>query len=158
MSRRRRTRYRRANVEVTQFMSPLDLIDRFMPLASKEVHIGMQGDEELALIAGVHEYGSVKMNIPARSFVGTGKKKGQVPIGKLVRKSLTDIAIGKMRAETLLQEIGELGLDRMQKNFDRIKQPGLSPIYARRKSGKKLLIEDQDLRNALTFEVTRKRR
>lgn len=87
-------------------MSPLDLIDRFMPLASKEVHIGMQGDEELALIAGVHEHGSAKMNIPARSFVGTGKKKGQVPIGKLVRKSLTDIALGKKRADALLQEIG----------------------------------------------------
>ncbi|MFE0394747.1 hypothetical protein ACFW4G_03605 [Paenibacillus lactis] len=155
---RKRTRYRRANVEVTEDMNPAELITRLLPLTHKEVHIGMQGNEELALVAAVHEYGSAKMNIPARSFIGTGKKKGQVAIGKLVRPAVMEIAQGRMRAETLFQEIGELGLDRMRKNFDRIKQPSLSPIYARRKSGKKLLVQDEELRNALTFEVTPKRR
>ncbi|WP_234399636.1 hypothetical protein [Paenibacillus popilliae] len=137
-------------------MDSAELITRLLPLRHKEIHIGMQGDEELALVAGVHEYGSAKMNIPARSIIGAGKKKAQAAIGKLVRAGVTQIALGRKGAQSLQTEIGELGLDRMLKNFDRIKQPALSPIYARRKSGNKLLIADEDLRNALTYTIVSK--
>ncbi|UVI28172.1 hypothetical protein [Paenibacillus spongiae] len=155
---RKRTRNRKANVEVTQDMDPMDLINRLLPLKQKEVLIGMQGDKDLATIAGVHEYGSVKLKIPARSFIGSGKKKAQVAIGKLVRKAVTEIALGQRAGPSLFEKIGELGLDRMKKNFDRIKQPGLSPVYARRKASKKLLIADQELRNALSFTIVSKGR
>jgi hypothetical protein len=154
----RRTRYRRANVEVTDDMNLSELAERLRALTHQEVHIGMEGNAELAMIAGVHEYGSIKMGIPARSFIGTGKKKAQAAIGKLVRKGMMEIALGHRSAGELLDEIGAVGLERTQKNFDRIKQPGLSPIYARVKTGRKLLVSDQDLRNSLVYRVVRKGR
>lgn len=149
-----RSRARRAGVQVTGDDNLQLLAARLRPLTQKKVRIGMQGDAELAMIAGVHEYGSLKMNIPARSFIGTGKKKGQAPIGKLVRAGVTEIARGRMRVDDLLQEIGKVGLDRMKKNFERIKQPPLSARYARHKSGpNKLLQRDEDLRDSLTYDV-----
>lgn len=154
----RRTSYRRANVVVTGDMDLAALVGRLRPLTKEEVHIGMEGSEELAMIAGVHEYGSVKMGIPARSFIGSGKKKAQAAIGKLVRKGVTEIALSQRTVQSLQDEIGELGHERMLKNFDRIKQPGLSPIYARFKTGKKLLIADKELRDAIVFKVVQKRR
>ncbi|WP_236338480.1 hypothetical protein [Paenibacillus plantiphilus] len=134
-----------------------ELLGRLRPLTQNEVHVGMQGDAELAMIAGVHEYGSVKMKIPARSFIGTGKKKAQAAISKLVRKGINEIARGERDIESLYEEIGQLALGKMEKNFDRIKQPPISPIYAKYKvGGKKLLRAEQDLRESLTFKIVPK--
>lgn len=152
----RRRSVRRANVQYTGDMDLSVLVDRVRPLMDQEVVIGVQGNAELAMIAGVHEFGSAKMNIPARSFIGTGKKKAQAAIAKLVRQGVNEIALGNKSVDSLLQEIGELGQQRVVKNFDRIKQPGLSAIYARYKKGKKLLIADMDLRDSIVFKVRRK--
>lgn len=149
-----RSRARRVGVQITGEDNLQRLAEQLRPLAGKKVRIGMQGDAELAMIAGVHEYGSVKMNIPARSFIGTGKKKGQTAIGKLVRAGVTEIAHGRKSIDSLFTEIGEVGLDRMVKNFNRIKQPALSARYAAHKTGpRKLLQRDEDLWDSLTFDV-----
>lgn len=152
----RRRSIRRANVQYTGDMDLSVLVDRVRPLMDQEVVIGVQGNAELAMIAAVHEFGSAKMNIPARSFIGTGKKKAQAAIGKLVRAGVTEIALGNKSVESLLQEIGEVGQQRVVKNFDRIKQPGLSAIYARYKKGKRLLQSEMDLRDSIVFRVRRK--
>ncbi|ULO08931.1 hypothetical protein H1230_09235 [Paenibacillus sp. 19GGS1-52] len=152
-----RARARRAGVQVTGEDNLQQLAARLRPLTEKKIRIGMQGDAELAMIASVHEYGSMKMNIPARSFIGTGKKKGQAPIGKLVRVGVTEIAHGRKSIDALFAEIGAVGLDRMVKNFNRIKQPALSARYAAHKTGpRKLLQRDEDLRDSLTFDVVPK--
>lgn len=153
---RRKQRVRRANVEYTGDMDLSALVERVRPLTAHEVVIGVEGNAEIALVAAVHEFGSAKMNIPARSFIGTGKKKAQVAIGKLVRAGVNEIALGNKTVDSLLQEIGELGQQRVVKNFDRIKQPGLSAIYARYKTGKRLLQADMDLRESIVFRVRRK--
>lgn len=72
-----RARARRVGVQVTGEDNLRQLAERLRPLTEQKVRIGMQGDAELAMIAGVHEYGSIKMNIPARSFIGTGKRRGR---------------------------------------------------------------------------------
>ncbi|WP_342547662.1 hypothetical protein NST69_27610 [Paenibacillus sp. FSL P2-0089] len=152
-----RARARRVGVQISGEDNLRELAERLQPLVKKKVRIGMQGDAELAMIAGVHEYGSIKMNIPARSFIGTGKKKGQTPIGKLVRAGVTEIAHGRKSVESLFTEIGETGLDRMKKNFERIKQPPLSARYAVRKTGpRKLLQREEELHDSLTYDVVPK--
>lgn len=156
---RSNARARRVGVQVTGEDNLQQLAERLRPLAEKNIRIGMQGDAELAMIAGVHEYGSVKMNIPARSFIGSGKKKGQAPIGKLVRAGVTEIAHDRKRVDELFAEIGETGLDRMIKNFNRIKQPALSARYSSRKRGpRKLLQREEELRDSLTYDVVPKGR
>lgn len=149
----RRTSYRRANVQVTESDFLPVMVERLKKLAEKEVHIGMQGDAELAMIAGVHEYGSTKMKIPARSFIGTGKRKAQAAIGKLVRAGVKDIATGSKRPDALYEEIGNVGQEKVLKNFDKIRQPGLSILYARRKTSRKILVQEKKLRDSITFIV-----
>lgn len=150
-----RQRVRRANVEIDDNTLIPEMIQRLRGLTENEVHVGMEGGGELALIAAVHEFGSVKMNIPARSYIGTGKKKAQAAISKAVRAGVKEIAIGSQDPASLLQQVGEIGLEKTLKNFDRIKQPPLSPIYASRKRGRKLLVSDRDLRGSLVFRVVR---
>ncbi|MEJ8306659.1 hypothetical protein [Saccharibacillus sacchari] len=151
-----RQRVRRANVEVDDNTLIPEMIQRLRGLVENEVHIGMEGGGELALIAAVHEFGSAKMNIPARSYIGTAKKKAQAAISKAVRAGVTEIALGTRDPTSLLQQLGEIGLDKTLKNFDRIKQPPLSPIYASRKRGRKLLVSDRDLRGSIVFKVVAK--
>ncbi|OMF28308.1 hypothetical protein [Paenibacillus sp. FSL H8-0259] len=152
-----RARARRVGVQVSGEDNLQQLAEMLRPLAGQKVRIGMQGDAELAMIAGVHEYGSIKMNIPARSFIGTGKKKGQAAIGKLVRAGVTEIAHGRKSVDSLFTEIGETGLDRMKKNFERIKQPPLSARYAAHKTGpRKLLQREEELHDSLTYDIVPK--
>lgn len=155
MARRRRS-YRRAYVEVTQDADFSAIIEKLKPLTHNEVHIGVQGDAETGMIAGIHEYGSIKAGIPARSFIGSGKKKAQAAISKAVKAGVKEIVLGNKSANDLYQEVGTVGLDKVLRNFDRIKNPPLSPIYARRKSGRKILQDQQKLRDAITFVVVPK--
>lgn len=153
-------RARRANVEINEqsFLPAIRLAMK--QLRKQEVHVGMTGDAELAMVAGVHEYGSAKMKIPARSFIGSGLKKSKTPITKLVRGSITDVVHGRVRISAFLDQIGELGKQTTIKNFDKIKKPALSPVYASYKKkkggGKKLLNREEELRESLTFIQVRK--
>ncbi|HBZ80919.1 MAG TPA: hypothetical protein DEP07_11100 [Brevibacillus sp.] len=153
----RRTRSRRANVTISEVSRIPEIRAKLEELAENEVHIGMQGDAELAMIAGVHEYGSIKMKIPARSFIGVGKKRATSPITKRVKSGVQAIAESAETARDLLRDIGEIGLERTLKRFDSIRQPPLSQAYKAVKRGsKKILLRDKDLRDSLTYKIVRK--
>ncbi|WP_211750355.1 hypothetical protein [Paenibacillus sp. Marseille-Q4541] len=152
----RRSRASKANVQITGLEDLNELERRLKPLTEKVVRVGMQGDAELAMIAGVHEYGSEKMNIPARPFISTGKKKSRSAINKEVKSGVTKIAFGRMRAEMLFRNIGKIGFVKTYKNFQRIKQPLLSAQYVKDKEGNKLLQRDQDLLESLTWDIVAK--
>ncbi|MDH2334280.1 hypothetical protein [Paenibacillus polymyxa] len=156
MAGARRTRTRRANVELDETSFLPAILANLNKLSKKEVHIGMQGNADLAMIAGVHEYGSAKMKIPARSFIGTGKKKSSAGISKWVRTNITPVAMGNMDVMAFLEEIGVIGETKTLANFNRIKQPPLSPLYARRKKGKKILIAEAELRDSITHVIVDK--
>ncbi|MCZ8518881.1 phage virion morphogenesis protein [Paenibacillus caseinilyticus] len=159
MTKTRRTSRRRANVTVTEESKLPDMLRKLEELAAKEVHVGAAGDAELAMIAGIHEYGSIKAGIPARSFIGSGRKKASAAVSKLVRTKLQDLAEGSLDAESFLKQIGDLAQQSVLKNFDRIRTPPLSPIYARRKGSRKILVQEQELRDSITYLITgRKRR
>lgn len=151
-----RSRSRRANVTVTQSTFLPSVLAKLRDLKKLEVHIGSQGDEDMAMVAGVLEHGSQKMQIPARSFIGSGKKKSAAAISKLVRAGVNDIANDQTTARALLAEIGELGKERTLKNFDKIRSPALSPIYAKRKGSKKILIMEKKLRDSISYVVVTK--
>lgn len=158
MAGARRTRARRANVEVTESTFLPAIIQKLRGLTKKEVHIGAQGDAELAMIAGIHEYGSLKAKIPARSFIGTGKKKSQAAISKQARAGVNNIVQNSETATGLLEKIGAIGKEKTLKNFDRIRTPPLSPRYAWRKKGQKnkILVQEKALRDSITFIIVDK--
>lgn len=129
---------------------------RLEELAKTETLIGMEGNAELAMIAGVMEFGSAKNNVPSRPFVRIGKRRATSGINKLVKAGLVEIATGNMESDKLHQDIGELGLAKMEQAFDKMKQPALSAVYAAQKGSKKLLIDERKLREALTFKKVRR--
>lgn len=156
MAKKRRRSYRRANVEITETTFIPGIIDSLQELVKNEVHIGVDADPETAMIAAIHEFGSPKAGIPARSIIGTGKRKSQAAISKLVKSGVTAIVEKNKRTDQLLKEIGELGQVRLLKHFDRIKIPPLSAIYARRKTSKKILQDEQKLRDSITWKIASK--
>ncbi|PAD73674.1 hypothetical protein [Paenibacillus campinasensis] len=157
MPKKRRRSYRRANIEVTEDTYLPGIIETLQDLVTREVHIGAQGDEELAMIAGIHEYGSIKAGIPARSFIGSGKKKAQTPIARVVKEGVVELVTGNLDADDLLRKIGDVGKERVLKNFDKLRTPPLSPIYAKRKGNKKILRDEEQLRESITAVIVPKR-
>lgn len=157
MPKKKRRSYRRANIEVTETTYLPGIIENLQKLVTKEVHIGAEGDEETAMIAGIHEYGSLAAGIPARSFIGSGKKKAQAPISKVVKAGVVNLVTKNETVDGLLQEISDVGLDRVVKNFDKLRTPPLSPIYAKRKGNKKILHDEETLHDSLTTKVVQKR-
>ncbi len=76
----------------------------------------------------------------------------------MVKAGLQAIVEGNKQPEDLLQELGAAAKDRVLRNFDRIRTPPLSPIYAKRKGSNKILIDEQNLRDSITYVVVSKRR
>jgi hypothetical protein len=156
MSSARRTRTRRGNVTVTETSMLPAMRQRLAALAQHEIRIGMEGDAEHAMIAAILEFGAPSVGIPSRPFVRNGAKRARAAITKMVKSGLQEIAVGSMRAETLQQDIGDLGLQRMEKAFDSMRKPPLTAIYAKRKGSKKLLVDERKLRESLTVKVIRR--
>lgn len=151
-----RTRSRKANVTITENDFLPVLLDRLMPLTRSNVNIGMQGGAELAMIAGVHEFGSVKMKIPARSPIRLGKKRATAAISKVARAGVNQVAHGEATAEGVFEQIGLIGEDKVKKSFNRITEPALSINYLNNKEGNKILIDDAELRDSVTHVVVPK--
>ena len=151
-----RTRSRKANVTITESDFLPVLRERVRALTKSEVHIGMQGNAELAMVAAVHEFGSAKMKIPARSPFRIGKKRASAAISKVVRTGVNQIAHGEGTAEALFEQIGAVGQDKVKKSFNRITGPALSINYLHFKEGNKILIDEADLRESVTHVVVPK--
>lgn len=151
-----RTRSRKANVTITESDFLPDLIRRAKSLTENEVHIGMQGNAELAIVAAVHEFGSAKMKIPARSPFRIGKKRASAAISKVARAGVNQVARGEGTAGALFEQIGIVGQDKVRKSFNRITEPALSINYLHWKEGNKILIEDAELRDSVTHVVVPK--
>ncbi|MBY9077274.1 hypothetical protein KIH86_03635 [Paenibacillus sp. HN-1] len=151
------TRNRRATsarVQVSGEDNLQVLAARMRALTEKRVAIGIRGDDELAVIAIVHEFGSAPKGIPERSFIRTGKIKSRATINKIVKAGVIEIAYGRKHPNQLYQEIGVAGLEKTAANFERIKQPPLSPIYASHKQGRKLLqAEEMRLKESLSWSI-----
>ncbi|MCM3143045.1 hypothetical protein [Brevibacillus sp. MER 51] len=159
MAKAKKTRAKRANVEVTETTYLPNIIKKLAELTQTEAHIGAQGNEELAMIAGIHEYGSMKAKIPARSFIGTGRRKSQRAISQLAKQGVNALVQGNETAQGLLTKIGRTGQEKTLNNFDKIRTPPLSPRYALRKKGRKnkLLVQEQQLRDAITYTIVERK-
>ncbi|MEY9097090.1 hypothetical protein [Paenibacillus sp. RC84] len=156
MPKKTRRRARAANVTVNEWTYLPDILKKMRGLSREEVHIGVEGEGEGAMIAAIHEFGSVKAGIPARSFIGTGKKKAQAAISKLAKAGVNEIVLKNQTATGLLIAIGAIGTNRVLKNFDKIRTPELSPIYAKRKGNNKILVQEQKLRDSITSILVRR--
>lgn len=112
-------------------------------------------DDKFSMVdlAMVHEYGSRKQKIPARSFIRAtcdAKRKDHV---ELIRKFQQKILLGRTTAKQALTQLGEVvSKDMMQTINDGI-EPELKLATTKRKDSSKPLIDTGRLKGSITHEI-----
>ena len=160
MPKARRRRTQRAGVTVTESTFLPAILKSMQEISKYEVHVGaaadQSGSQEIAMIAGVHEFGSVKRGIPARSFIRTGKNKARAAAGKVARAGVNAVVQKNESVHELFTKLGEIALQRTLKNFDAIRTPPISARYSKRRKNGKLLVQEQKLRDSLSYRITQR--
>lgn len=155
-------RSKRAGVNVSESSFLPAILKSMQELSKVEVHVGaaadLKGSQEIAMIAGVHEYGSKKMGIPARSFIRTGKTKAQAAASKVAKIGVNAIVQKNETVKSLMDKLGQVALQRTQLNFDKLRTPPLTARYAKQRKKAKILVQEQKLRDSLAYIVVPKGR
>lgn len=121
----------------------------------------------VASVAVVQEYGSAKMQVPARPFMRTTVEEQRKTWAEHMRKGGLAVAQGRFTARQVLDSIGALAAGDVRKKIASIKSPPLkeNTIAARRRryanSGKtgnltKPLVDTAIMVNAVTHVVEEK--
>lgn len=157
MTKPKKTRARRANIEISETTFMPGLLKKLDDLVRDKVLIGVHSDDsDTAMIAAIHEFGSEEAGIPSRPIIRSGHKKSSAAIGKVARGGLQDFVFKSKDASNVLNEIGATGTKKTLANFDKIREPALTPVYAKRKGSTKVLVDEQKLRDAIQYTVVPK--
>lgn len=112
------------------------------------------GKITMATLGAIHEFGSPKVNIPARSFIQMPlERKFKEDLGKNVgfKNAVKELNIDKMN-----QEAGESAVETIQSAFASGgfgQWAPLKPETIRRKGSDGILIDTGDLRRSISYEV-----
>lgn len=142
--------------------------------SKKVVHVGFpEGGPEkengisVAGVAAVHEFGGG--NVPERSFMRTGLKKGAAQQVQLNKRTLSAVVRGTYTMDQALDALGELGAGQVKREISggefapldaktiAARKRKLSKGYARKVSKKggldKPLIDTGQMRQSVTYEI-----
>lgn len=120
-------------------------------LAKKTATVGYHNKDQIAMIAGVHEFGTrikvtdkmraflaangmplknstTEIIIPERSFLRTGAVLAEEDVQKAAEKFIMDVIIGKKSAEAFLELLGEVLKERIQENAEDLRGPKNHPF------------------------------
>ncbi|MEQ6856075.1 hypothetical protein AAHH17_16465 [Lysinibacillus capsici] len=125
-------------------------IKNIQQLSKKKAKVGYHNNDEIAMIAGVHEFGArIKVTdkmraylaatgmplkgstkeivIPERSFLRTGATLAEKDVQKIAEKYFVDAIAGDMSAEKFLELLGEELKKVIQENAEDISKPENHP-------------------------------
>lgn len=115
-----------------------------------------QGGVTLAFIGAVHEFGSLDGHNPERSFIRVPIETGQAEIEAAVEPMMArHLASGDVKA--IFEDIGIAAEGRIQDAFDTGgfgQWPQLKEDTIKRKGSDSILIDEGDLRRAITSKAT----
>ena len=123
------------------------------------IAVGILQDEQrddgfsMVDLAMVHEYGSRKQNIPARSFIRSTCDAKRREHLELIRKFQWKILLGRMTAKQALMQLGEVVSKDMVQTINDGIEPKLEDATAKRKGGSTPLIDTGRLKGSITHEV-----
>lgn len=130
---------------------------RVIEIAARDryVKVGVIGDEELATIAAVHEYGSPQNNIPERSFIRRTFSEKEAAHRAFLARVVTQILRGTLTVDRGLGMIGAWGAAEVKKTITAGPHipPPLSPRTIARKGSDRPLVDTGQLVGAITWEV-----
>jgi hypothetical protein len=108
---------------------------------------------QMAMIAGVHEYGSEKHNIPERSFMRTAVDENVDKLNELKRRLFGKLLDGAVSGEQALGLLGEFLVGRIRRKITEITSPPLAPATVARKRSSKPLIDSGQMRASVQYKV-----
>lgn len=126
------------------------------------VKVGVTSDKatakdgtNIAEYAAYNEEGT--KNIPSRPFIRSWVDNNQEQINKVMDSALNGVVAGKRTAEDAMKRIGEFGASGIKKNIvsGGFEQNKASTI--KRKGSSKPLIDTGAMRNAISYEVVKKK-
>jgi hypothetical protein len=142
----------------------LEALRHRMEDANKSVLVGVPVGAEpepdgtpMAMIAAVHEFGSPEQNIPERSFLRGGIRRGTPKFGKLNERNLSAVVRGTMTVAQSLGQLGAMAAGEVKREFTTADFAPIAQatIYARKrrfgKASTRPLIATGNLRQSITW-------
>lgn len=124
------------------------------------VPVGAKPEEDgtpMAMIAAVHEFGSPEQNIPERSFLRGGIRRGMPKFSALNEKNLRAVVQGESTVSQAMGQLGALAAGEVKREFTTADFAPLkqSTIDARKrrfgKASSRPLIASGNLRQSITW-------
>ena len=107
----------------------------------------------LATIAAIHEFGSPDHNIPERSFLRAGIRRGMPKFRDVNFDSLRKVVLGKMPVEAAIERLGVVAVGEVKREFVVGRFKPLKPETIKRKGSSRPLIDTAQLRQSITYVV-----
>ena len=112
-----------------------------------------RGDEELLTIALVHEFGSPKMNVPARSWLRASFDKYEKQWMALLLRLLKLVDKGKLTLRNAVELVGQQMVADIRRHIRSGIPPPLKPATIARKGSTLPLVDSGRFINSITYQV-----
>ena len=133
------------------------LLNALRELEETRLEIGIFGEEdtELLMIASVHEFGSVKINVPSRSFIRAGFDENINKIQRQAENLLDGVLAFRIDVKAFYEALGGVCVTLFQQFLTELQQPALKEETVIRKGSSNPLIDTGRLRSSITWRVVR---
>lgn len=141
----------------------LDLEKKLKELQGKTIKVGVPASTapyedgiSTAVIAAVHEYGSLTRRIPARPFLRPGVANAIPKINKLLQIKLPDFVSGSINADGVFTLVGEIARSEIVRMWDNNNWTPLKSQSAQKaveKGDRQILLDTGHLKNSITYQV-----
>ena len=125
-------------------------------IAAKSVKVGVpasaapyQDGMSTAVVAAVHEYGSLVRNVPPRPFIRPGGEKTIAILPKVIRQYSKELASGKMQADQFWGIVGTLGVGNIRGIWD---DNNWAPLK-HNPENRQPLLDTGHLKGSITYQV-----
>jgi phage gpG-like protein len=128
-------------------------------LQSSKIEVGILGEDgakpSILLIASVHEFGSMKVNIPERSFIRAGFDQNANKIQQKAQLLLEQVLTFRLSPSNFFDVVGEYAVGLIQEYITDLQDPPNKPGTIKAKGSSNPLIDTGRLRQSITHRVVK---
>jgi phage gpG-like protein len=112
-----------------------------------------EGAVPMAMVAAVHEFGCPEKNIPERSFLRGGIRRGAPKFQRLNAANLRAIVLGGKTVAEALGQLGAVAAGEVKREFTAGTFAPNKPATIARKGSSRPLIDTGSLRQSITWQL-----
>ena len=117
----------------------------------REVKEGEDDPIDMIRLAGIHEFGAPKANIPERSFIRASHDAEREKITRLKERLMRQYIDGKITMRMAIKKLGVFMQGKMRKFLKDLREPELAPRTIARKGSDNPLIDTGQLLGAIHY-------